>query len=204
MSTLYFNDDGIDHDDTDLSGGEGKSAAPPDWRFDINNPPPVSREGLTITRDPFRYPKWPHTLAGTTLPKFGRLARASAPLLMLVQDRILSVDIVRIPFRVVSFLITTLDFASLQPRTAATLRRAGRREVRRKSGCRALKPVKPGKGTRKGISEFRKRVLRLPSTLDVELKSATLLFGATGLSFFLVPLTLSNRARGTKMNRNSE
>ncbi len=26
--------------------------------------------------------KWPHPLAGTTLPRFGRLARASAPLLM--------------------------------------------------------------------------------------------------------------------------
>ena len=33
-------------------------------------------------------PKWPHPLAGTTLPRCGRLARASAPLLMQIQDRI--------------------------------------------------------------------------------------------------------------------
>src|SRR5260370_39507220 len=38
-----------------ISGGEDDSAAwPPDLRFDIKNPPPVSRGGLTITRDPFR------------------------------------------------------------------------------------------------------------------------------------------------------
>src|ERR1019366_6664916 len=38
-----------------ISGGEGDLAAwLPDLRFDIKNPPPVSRGGLTITRDPFR------------------------------------------------------------------------------------------------------------------------------------------------------
>jgi hypothetical protein len=31
---------------------------------------------------PASLPKWPHRLAGTTLPRFGRLVRASAPLLM--------------------------------------------------------------------------------------------------------------------------
>ena len=37
---------------------------------------------------PVSLPKWPHPLAGTTLPRFGRLARASAPLLMQIQSRI--------------------------------------------------------------------------------------------------------------------
>src|ERR1700678_1444053 len=37
---------------------------------------------------PVSLPKWPHPLAGTTLPRFGRLARASAPLLMRLQDKI--------------------------------------------------------------------------------------------------------------------
>src|ERR1019366_8103819 len=71
-----------------ISRGEGDRATwPPDLRFDIKNPPPVSRGGLTITR-PVSLPKWPHPLAGTTLPRFGRLARASAPLLMQIQNRI--------------------------------------------------------------------------------------------------------------------
>ena len=34
---------------------------------------------------PVSLPKWPHPLAGTTLPRFGRLVRASAPLLMQLQ-----------------------------------------------------------------------------------------------------------------------
>src|ERR1019366_4005169 len=72
-----------------ISGGEGDSAAwSPDLRFDIKNPPPVSRGGLTITRAPVSLPKWPHPLAGTTLPRLGRLARASAALLMHIQNRI--------------------------------------------------------------------------------------------------------------------
>src|ERR1700692_3972396 len=38
-----------------IAGGEGAAAAgAPDLRFDKKNPPPVSRGGLTITRDPFR------------------------------------------------------------------------------------------------------------------------------------------------------
>src|ERR1039458_6026567 len=37
---------------------------------------------------PVSLPMWPHPLAGTTLPRFGRLARASAPLLMQIQDKI--------------------------------------------------------------------------------------------------------------------
>src|ERR1035437_10038334 len=65
-----------------ISGGEGDSVAwPPDLHFDIKYPPSVSRGGLTFAR-PVSLPKWPHPLAGTTLPRIGRLARASALLLM--------------------------------------------------------------------------------------------------------------------------
>src|ERR1019366_1051011 len=71
-----------------ISGGEGDSVAwPPDLRFDIKYPPSVSRGGLTFAR-PVSLPKWPHPLAGTTLPRFGRLARASALLLMQIQYKI--------------------------------------------------------------------------------------------------------------------
>jgi hypothetical protein len=37
---------------------------------------------------PVSLPKWPHPIAGTTLPRFGRLVRASAPLLMQLQYKI--------------------------------------------------------------------------------------------------------------------
>jgi hypothetical protein len=37
---------------------------------------------------PVSLPKWPHPLSGTTLPRFGRLARASALLLMQIQYNI--------------------------------------------------------------------------------------------------------------------
>jgi hypothetical protein len=72
-----------------ITGGEGDSAVwPPDLRFDIKNPPPVSRGGLTITRDPFRCRSGRIPLRETTLPRFGRLARASAPLSMQIQNMI--------------------------------------------------------------------------------------------------------------------
>ncbi len=59
----------------------------PIYTWIYKNPPPVSRGGLTFPR-PVSLPKWPHPLTGTTLPRFGRLARASAPLLM--QDHVYS------------------------------------------------------------------------------------------------------------------
>src|SRR5471032_986166 len=56
--------------------------------LDIKNPSiGLIRGGLTFAR-PVSLPKWPHPLAGTTLPRFGRLARASALLLMQIQYKI--------------------------------------------------------------------------------------------------------------------
>jgi hypothetical protein len=43
-----------------------------------------------MSRDPVSLPKWPHPLAGNHLARFGRLARASAPLLMQKQHKIFS------------------------------------------------------------------------------------------------------------------
>ena len=83
-----FVKDDIDHKETQaISGGQGDRAAwPPDLRFDIKNPPPVSEEADNHAR-PVSLPKWPHPLAGTTLPRFGRLARASALLWMHIQNK---------------------------------------------------------------------------------------------------------------------
>src|SRR5664279_4462116 len=70
-----------------ISGGEGDRAARlSDLRLDIKKPSVgFIRGGLTVNVRPVSLPKWPHPLAGTTLPRFGRLVRASAPLLMQIQ-----------------------------------------------------------------------------------------------------------------------
>lgn len=63
-------------------------AGQPILRFDIKNPPSVFPRRADNHARPDSLPKWPHPLPGTTLPRFGRLARASAPLLMQMQDKI--------------------------------------------------------------------------------------------------------------------
>src|SRR5450756_1522045 len=72
-----------------ISGREGDRAAwPPDLRFDTKKPSIGFPRRADDHARPVSLPKWPHPLAGTTLPRFGRLARASAPLLMQIQNRI--------------------------------------------------------------------------------------------------------------------
>jgi hypothetical protein len=50
--------------------------------FDIKNPSIGDPRRADIVARPVSLPKWPHPLSGSTLPRFGRLARASALLLM--------------------------------------------------------------------------------------------------------------------------
>src|SRR5260370_22572657 len=72
-----------------ISRGDGDPAAwPPNLRFDIKKPSIGFPRRADNHARPVSLPKWPHPLAGTTLPRFGRLARASTPLLMQIQNRI--------------------------------------------------------------------------------------------------------------------
>src|SRR5450759_5206761 len=65
-----------------ISGGEGDSVAwPPDLRFDIKNPPSVSRGGLTITRDPFRCRSGRISLAGNHLAQVWQVGEGVSPAL---------------------------------------------------------------------------------------------------------------------------
>jgi hypothetical protein len=80
---------------------------------------------------PVSLPKWPHPLAGTTLPRFGRLARASAPLLMQIQNRNF-IDGSREPLsavvgRPVHVINAVLRIRSQKFRSSASFR-AGRRD----------------------------------------------------------------------------
>src|SRR5450759_1504834 len=118
-----------------ISGGEGDSAAwSPDLRFDIKKPSAGFPRRADNHARPVSLPKWPHPLAGTTLPRFGRLARASAPLLMQMQNTIF-VDGSRGPLpagggRPVRVINAVLPICAQKFRSWG-LFRAGRRDGRR-------------------------------------------------------------------------